>query len=183
MIYGGSFDPPHVGHQMACLYLLEALGAASVWVVPAFVHAFDKSLSTFEDRVEMCRRMAAFFDDRVRVEPIERELDQGGRTLALIRALEARYPDRRFALAVGSDIISERTRWYRWEEIEATVPVVVVGRGGYDEAGGAPIELPEVSSTLVRERAKQGKTLIGLVPLAVAQFIEERGLYRGEAAE
>lgn len=178
VIYGGSFDPPHVGHQMVCVYLLEALAADSVWLIPAYTHAFDKPLSPFEDRVGMCECMARFFGKRVRVEPLERELDSGGRTLTLLRELERRNPNRKFAIAVGADILGERDRWHRWEEIERSVPVIVVGRSGYES--DAVVELPEVSSTEIRARAAEKKPLIGLVPKSVADWIERAGLYRAE---
>ncbi|MEO1172992.1 MAG: nicotinate-nicotinamide nucleotide adenylyltransferase [Myxococcota bacterium] len=175
VIYGGSFDPPHVGHQMLCVYLLESLGADAVWLVPAYTHAFDKPLSSFEDRLAMCERMARFLGERVRVDPVERDLNDGGRTLTLIRELERRHPDKKFALAVGADIVGERNRWYRWEEIESSVPIVVVGRTGYES--DAAVELPEVSSTEIRSRAAKRLPLIGLVPRAVAEWIERAELY------
>lgn len=177
VVYGGSFDPPHMGHQMACLYLLEALGAAHVWLVPTYSHAFEKALTRFEDRVTMCECMASF-DPRISVNPIERELNQGGRTLALIQALQAAHPKTRLALAVGADIVSERKRWYRWDDIVASIPVVVVGREGYQAISGSGIQLPEVSSTEIRDRASRGLSLTGLVPLAVAEWIRAKGLYR-----
>ncbi|MEO0815375.1 MAG: nicotinate (nicotinamide) nucleotide adenylyltransferase [Myxococcota bacterium] len=178
VVYGGSFDPPHLGHQLACVYLLEALGAQTVWLVPAYTHAFDKPLSSFEDRLAMCSRMAEFVGERVRIDPIEKELNAGGKTLLLLEALIERHPERSFALAVGADIVGERHRWYRWDEIEARIPVVVVGRAGYDEAIAPALELPEVSSTEVRERVRDGRSLTGLVPTAVADYIAARGLYR-----
>ena len=57
-IYGGSFDPPHMGHQLACLYVLEALAAEAVWLMPCFVHPFGKALSSFEHRFAMCEKLA-----------------------------------------------------------------------------------------------------------------------------
>ena len=183
VLYGGSFDPPHLGHQLACVYFLEALGAEAVWVIPAYIHAFDKPLTSFEDRLAMCEEMAAFLGDRVQVNPIESELDGGGKTLVLLRALQERHPDREFALAVGADIVSERHRWYRWDEIEASLPVVVVGRAGYDESVAPSIDLPEVSSTEIRERVRRGEPLTGLVPTRVLDYIESHGLYgQGEGA-
>lgn len=183
VVYGGSFDPPHLGHQLACVYLLEALGAAAVWVIPAYTHAFDKPLTSFEDRLAMCARMAEFLGSRVEVNPIEQELGSGGKTLVLLRELQRRHPERRFALAVGADIVSERKRWFRWNEIEASLPVVVVGRAGYDESAAPAIDLPEVSSTEIRERVRLGEPLTGWVPTRVVEYIESHGLYRrGEGA-
>ena len=55
-LFGGSFNPPHIGHQMACLYVLETSSCKELWMVPTFRHPFDKALAPFEDRFEMCRR-------------------------------------------------------------------------------------------------------------------------------
>src|SRR4051812_26752381 len=58
-IFGGSFNPPHVGHQLAALWVLETAGVDELWFVPAFVHPFEKALAPFEDRRRMCERAAA----------------------------------------------------------------------------------------------------------------------------
>jgi len=58
-IYGGSFNPPHVAHQLAALYVLETQPVDELWFVPCFKHPFEKALESFEDRLEMCRRAAA----------------------------------------------------------------------------------------------------------------------------
>lgn len=175
VVYGGSFDPPHVGHQLACVYLLEALGADEVWLVPAYKHAFHKPLSPFDCRVEMCKRMVGFLGDRVSVQELERDLDHGGKTLELLKALQQRHPRRSFALSVGADILGERERWHRWGEIEQNFPVVLLGRAGYPSS--APVALPELSSSEVRRRVAAQESLVGFVPTTVADLIHERGLY------
>ena len=56
-IFGGSFDPPHFGHQLSCLWLISALNAKAVVVAPTFEHCFGKKLTDFNHRREMCERM------------------------------------------------------------------------------------------------------------------------------
>ena len=60
-LFGGSFDPPHLGHVLAATWVLSTSGVDELWVMPAFDHAFDKELSAFEHRKRMgnlcrCRR-------------------------------------------------------------------------------------------------------------------------------
>lgn len=177
VIYGGSFNPPHMGHQMACLYLLEALGAESVWVVPARRHPFGKSLSDFDHRVTMCGILARPFEGRVEVSRVEEDAGLSGRTYDTLVHLTAKHADRRMAFAVGSDILSETQKWYRWPDIEALVPVVVIRRSGYRGEGGL-LAIPEVSSSDIRRRVAEAATIDGLVPLGVADYIAKHGLYR-----
>ena len=174
-LFGGSFNPPHVAHQMACLWVLETQPVDGLLVVPTFRHPFDKPLAPFADRVEMCRRMAAPLGPRVEVSTIEAELGgDASLTLHVLQALAARRPDARLRLVVGADILRETAKWYRWPEIEALAPPIVVGRGGF----GGTIELPTVSSTDVRARVAAGGAIDGLVPRAVIQYLETKGLYR-----
>jgi nicotinate-nucleotide adenylyltransferase len=177
VVYGGSFNPPHIGHQMACLYLLEALDAEEVWLLPAARHPFGKELAPFGHRRAMCLLLARPFDGRVSVTDLEAEAGATGRTYDSLVALQARSPDRRFALAVGSDIMQEIGQWYRWDEITALVPVAVIGRAGYPY-GAAPIELPAVASGTIRRRLGEGQSVSGMVPQSISEYIEQHQLYR-----
>src|SRR5207247_5992811 len=105
--YGGSFNPPHMGHQMAVLYLLQALNAEAVWIVPANVHPFGKVLASFEHRVAMCRVLAAPFGERVEVSTVESEPTSTGKNYDTLVQLKQAHAARRFALAVGSDVLAE----------------------------------------------------------------------------
>ena len=178
VVYGGSFNPPHMAHQMACLYLLEGLGAHAVWLVPAHVHPFGKRLADFEHRLAMCRLLAAPFAERVVVSDVERALGGAGRTYDTLVHLIAAHPQGRFALAVGADILGEAHSWYRWDDIERLVPLAVIGRAGYRGRGRAVLDLPRVSSSDIRRRVARGESLDGLVPCSVAEYVAAHGLYR-----
>lgn len=177
VIYGGSFNPPHMSHQLACLYLLEALEAQAVWLVPAANHPFGKPLAPFADRVAMCRLIAAPLGSRVTVSEVEQQLGGLGRTYDTLMHLMQTHPDRRFALAVGADILREVHAWHRWSDIEAALPVVVLGRAGHPHPRAMPVALPEVSSSMLRERLGHGESVEGYVPAAVARYLREHALY------
>lgn len=187
-LFGGSFDPPHVGHQLACLYVLLTYPVDEVWMIPVFRHAFDKRSAPFAHRVAMCERAAAAIGTAVRVSTIEQELAGPSYTLLTVRALKERHPEHDFALVIGADLIKERERWYGWPELAQLVPFLVLARGGVQrEKGALPtsdqfheegIELPEVCSTAVRARLGEGKLPHGWVARGVLSYIREHGLYR-----
>ena len=179
-LYGGSFDPPHVGHLMAMAYVLGVARTDAILVVPCFQHRFDKRLSPFEDRLEMARLTAAPLGPRVEVSDIERRLGGESRTLATTRALMAERPGARIVVVHGADLLEERQRWYGAAELLAIADFFVVGRAGHpDQSEGRPlVPIPDVSSTEIRARVGRGETVEGLVCAGVADYIVARRLYQ-----
>ena len=176
-IYGGSFDPPHMGHVLSIAWVLSAGPVDRVWVVPTWKHPFDKGLvASFEDRVAMCRHAFSLFPD-VTVTTVERELGGVSRTLDTIEELESAHPELRFRLLVGADLLPMTNRWHRWDEIVRRAPPIVVGREGHAVPTGCPIAIPNVNSTSIREAVKAKQSIAGLAPLSVARYIDEQGLY------
>jgi len=176
-VFGGSFNPPHIAHQMACLVVLETQPVDRLLCVPAYRHPFDKQLAPFADRVEMCRLLVAPFGARAEVTTIEEELGgEVSRTFTVLEALAARHPGARLRLVIGADILRERDKWWRWQDIEKLAPPIVVGRRGYPGPEG--LELPDVSSREIRARLASGQSVAGLVPRTIIQYLETKGLYQ-----
>jgi nicotinate-nucleotide adenylyltransferase len=173
-IFGGSFNPPHVAHQMACLYVLETQPVDHLVCVPAFRHPFDKALAPFADRVAMCRLLVAPLGGRASVSTLEEELDDG-RTFVLLEALHAREPDATLRLVIGADILRERDKWWRWADIERLAAPIVLGRRGFPGPEG--VELPAISSTDIRDRLARGAGVEGLVPRSIIHYLETKGLF------
>ena len=178
-IFGGSFNPPHVAHQMVALYVLETAAVEEVWMVPAFQHPFGKSLEAFAHRLAMCEAAAAALGPRLKVSAVERDLGVESRTLRTVRRLRQQFPEHTFSLVIGADLIPEVPTWYAGEELQRTVPFIVVGRTGFDVAG--KLALPRVSSTEVRDALLAGRPVDGLVPRAVLDYIKVHNLYKGLA--
>lgn len=176
-VFGGSFNPPHLAHQMAALGALET-AADAVWMIPTFRHAFGKDLAPFADRVEMCRRIAAALGDRVVVSRLEQELGGESRTLHTLERLRELLPDASFRLLVGADILAETASWYRWDEVAQMAPPLVLGRAGVPAPVACDLILPDISSTEIRRRLAGGEEVRGLLPESVLGYIVERGLYR-----
>jgi nicotinate-nucleotide adenylyltransferase len=177
-LYGGSFNPPHVAHQLACTLALSTARPAldRVWMVPAYRHPFEKELAPFHERFAMCRIAAEPFGGRVEVSAIEEELGGSSYTLRTVRALVSRHPEHQFLLMIGADLVSERVRWHGWNELKELVSFFIVGRAGVHDST-TTLSLPAVSSTEIRERLATGRSVEGLVPTKVADHILARRLY------
>jgi nicotinate-nucleotide adenylyltransferase len=175
-VYGGSFDPPHLGHTLVCAYVLAACGIDRLVVVPVGQHPFSKRVSAFEDRLRMCE--LAFRDlRRLEVSSIEHELPSPSLTLHTLTALQARYPDAGLRLVIGSDLLPETQHWFEFERVRAIAPLIVVQREGHPSPGGLGPPLPDISSTLVRERLRASQATDGLLSPEVAAYARAHRLY------
>lgn len=175
-LFGGSFNPPHVAHQLVALYVLETLDLDQLWFLPCFKHPFEKLLAPFEDRLRMCELAAAALGRRVMVSDVERRLGGDSRTLRTVKALQAEHPGTSFALVVGTDLEPELASWCGADELARLLPVVVVGRGDR-AASGSPVVMPAISSSDIRERIARGEAIDALVPRAVLDYLKERKVY------
>lgn len=171
-IYGGSFNPPHIGHALVAAWVKWTDQADAVWLVPAYDHAFGKALVPFERRAAWCDALASTLGPWARTERIESELPPPSYTLNTLMALSQAHPEHRFRLVLGSDNLPHLDRWHRWEDIAAGFDPLVVGRVGYASPPDVP-EFPGVSSTEIRRRALAGEPLEGLVPAAVLARISD----------
>lgn len=175
-LFGGAFDPPHLGHQAATLHLLSCGGLDQVWWVPSVVHAFGKRMAPFDDRLAMCALCLRPFDPaRVQLCSVERELPAPQHTVDTVAALVARFPDHRFEVVIGSDNLSELERWKDPERLRALAPLRVLPRAGHDPQA----VLPEVSSSAVRQRLAQGGGVEDWLDREVALYIQAHSLYKG----
>lgn len=177
-IFGGSFNPPHVGHQTIMLWALATGQVDEVMVVPCFKHPFGKKLAPFKHRAEMCHLMCRrYFDDRTWVSTEEKRLGGVSHTVrTLEHFLGQEQPDEEYHLLIGADAYAERDRWRDFRRIESMVHIISPGRGNVE--GDAPV-LSGVSSTQVRYMLGKGKSIAGLVPASVRKYIMAERLYQG----
>jgi nicotinate-nucleotide adenylyltransferase len=175
-LFGGSFNPPHVGHQLLALYVLETAEVDELWFVPCWKHPFDKTLEAFAHRLRMTELAAAALGPRARVSDVESKLGgEKSRTLLTIKGLQAQFPQHEFRLVIGADLEPELPFWYGAEELRRSVKLVVVGRGGYP--GHFPVSMPMVSSTEIRNCLRAGNSVQGMVCASVLAYIREHALY------
>ncbi len=189
-LFGGTFDPPHVGHLMLAEWARERLGLHRVVFVPAGrpPHKRGSRISSAATRLAMTR-LAVRGNPRFRVSTVELEDDGPSFTIDTLRRFAARAPGSRLYLLMGADSLDDFRRWHEPERILKLAILAVAGRPGVGGPGSMAwargrrvvwLGNPglDVSSSLVRERARAGRSLRYLVPDAVAAFIARRGLYR-----
>ncbi len=174
-VYGGSFNPPHVGHALVAGWLGWTGRVDAVWLVPTFEHAFAKPLAPWEARLAACEALARAVGPHVSVVPIERELPTPSYTIRTLDALAARHPQHQLRLVVGADVRSQLGEWRDWPRIEVDYPPIIVGRAGYPEVDGVPT-FPGVSSSEVRARLQRGAPVDALVPAGVLAVWRAAGL-------
>jgi nicotinate-nucleotide adenylyltransferase len=181
-LFGGSFHPPHVAHQLVALYVLETYAVDALWFVPTYSHPFGKDLVAYEHRVAMCELAAMALGPRVRVDRSEETLARRAgfvvsHTLDLVEMLADTHPGETFRLVIGSDILAETVKWYRWEELARRAPPIVVARPGY--GGGEGAVMPDIAATRIRAMLASGAPGVeALVPRSVLRYIATHGLYR-----
>jgi nicotinate-nucleotide adenylyltransferase len=189
-LYGGTFDPVHLGHLRAAESAREGLGLDLVAFLPAAVppHRGDAPLSPAADRLAMARLATA---PHPGFEAWDAELRRPGPsyTVETVSFLLGERPGDTFVLVVGSDTWPEIPSWREPERLLSLVQVAVVDRPGYPGPAGAPpfpgargvtrVEGPSlpISATAIRERARLGRSVRFLVPDAVADYIATRRLY------
>ncbi|RKH60949.1 nicotinate (nicotinamide) nucleotide adenylyltransferase [Corallococcus aberystwythensis] len=176
-LLGGSFNPPHVGHLMAASYVHATQGVDAVWLMPTFHHPFGKQLEPFDARVRMCEALCRETSGWLQTSRVERELAGGGRTVDTLAYLVERYPDTRFSLIIGSDILRDLPNWKDFDRIQRMARVLVLYRAGYPAPDTVGPPLAEVSSTQVRDQLARGLEPSELVPSAVLAVAREEGLF------
>lgn len=188
-LYGGTFDPIHLGHLRAAETAREELGLDLVAFLPSAVPPHRNApLSPAADRLAMARLATAPYPAFAAWD-IELRRPGPSYTVETVAALLAERPGDAFVLVVGADTWPEMPTWREPERLLSLVEVAVVDRPGYATpepvppfAGGRGVKRVggptlEISATVVRERARAGRSVRFLVPDAVAGYIAERGLY------
>ena len=185
-VFGGTFDPPHVGHLLAASDAYDALHLDKVLFIPAAAQPLKSAIvASPADRLAMVEHLVAG-DARFAVDPIE--IERGGLsfTVDTLRALRERWrSDAALALVLllGADAVQSLPRWRAPEEVAELAEVVVLSRAGSGASSpgvGRAIDTRrvDVSSTEIRARVAAGQSIRGFVPEPVAAYIEGRRLYR-----
>lgn len=176
-LLGGSFNPPHLAHALVALAVLATEDVEALWVIPCADHPFGKDLAPFAHRLEMCRRAFRHLEGKVAVLDVEGRLPTPSFTVQTLRALHAARPGIAPHLVVGTDILDELDKWREPEALEILCKLVVVPRTGYARRGRLELALPEVSSTEVRRRLRDGLDVDGVLDREVVSYVRTHALY------
>jgi len=188
-VFGGTFDPPHIGHLLVANDAREALELDRVIFVPAGAQPFKVDtppVASGQDRLEMVR-LAVADDANYAVDDAEINRKGLSFTVDTLEHLSERNPAARLFLLMGEDVLAGFEKWRSPARIRELATLVAVSRGGLqgsavDPATSAVLRVStrrvDVSSTEIRERRRAGKSIKGFVPESVERFIDVRGLYR-----
>ncbi len=212
-LFGGTFDPIHLGHVRAATEVRRRARLDRVLFIPSYLppHKKTGAVATAADRLRMvelaCRGHAGFEASSIEVEAREKSY-----SILTLRKLRALSPDARLFFILGVDAFLDIGIWREYHRVLEECYFIVMGRPGFeldrarDVLGGRlresigplvtregaagplppqtrvfllPIRALDVASTAIREKARRGDSLEGLVPPAVEGYIREHKLYRG----
>jgi nicotinate-nucleotide adenylyltransferase len=186
-LLGGSFDPPHNGHLLAAGDAFDKLELDRLVLIPAAVQPLKagQANASATQRLAMTRLLVGD-DQRFEVDAIE--IDRGGLsyTVETLATLSARWQSAELFWLVGADVLGSFGKWREPERIVELATVVVLQRSGdtpdLSSMPGTPRVLMtrriDLSSTEIRRRVHEGKSIRGFVPESVADYIAAERLYR-----
>lgn len=182
-IFGGTFNPPHIGHLIMANEVYHALDFDEIRFMPNAnpPHKEATQLATGEQRLHMLELAIESFS-YFSIDPIE--IERGGVSYSFDTMMELQKlePQTQFSFLIGADMIAYLSQWYKIDELVKQIQLVGVRRPGYDEKSAYPVTLIEaplidLSSTMLRNRVKEGKDVSLLIPENVQFYIRQENLY------
>jgi len=183
-ILGGSFDPPHLCHQLLALSTLAIEPIDMLWIIPCADHPFQKKMTFFEHRVEMCKLAFSRLNKQVHVVPIEAFLPAPNYTVRTLETIHQLRPGIKLFFTIGSDILPQITNWHKPEKLEELANIIIYLRDGFPIEKVPPLLknqrihnsyiLPNIQSNQIRKSIKKRQYL---VDQKVKNYIEQHRLY------
>ena len=184
-VFGGTFDPIHIGHLVAASEVQIALNLDRVIFMPAG-QPWQKAhvpVTSADERLAMVSEAVAHDN---RFESSDLEVRRSGPTYAIdtVRELQDIHPGSRISWIVGADVLASLTTWHEWEALIELVDIVAVNRAGISMSDVpfeyTAVEMPDIriSASELRSRLAQGISCQYLVPDSVLDYIDAHGLYR-----
>ncbi|MBA4063016.1 MAG: nicotinate (nicotinamide) nucleotide adenylyltransferase [Isosphaera sp.] len=197
-VFGGTFDPVHMGHLILAEQCRDQAALDEVWFVPSAhpPHKADKAVTRFEQRCEMLE-LATAGHPAFRVERVERDLPPPSYTAETLAELRRLHPDDEFSLLMGSDSVPDLPGWHDPRRVVSQAGLVVVPRPGVmlwtaerlATALGVDVSevrlrfvacpMIEIASRELRRAVADGLSIRYLVPRAVEEYVRDRKLYAG----
>jgi len=184
-IFGGLFDPPHIGHLIIAQHILEEFSLDKIMFVPAGNPPHKAEYSPYQDRYTLTE-LAIMENDNFSISDIEKNITEKTYTIEMIKKLRQHMPDDLYFM-IGSDQWLEIETWKDPEALFRECRVVVVRRPHYeiekesrfyDRILISSAPLISVSSTMIRSRIQKRLSVKYLVTPPVYNYIESKNLYR-----
>ena len=203
-LYGGSFDPIHIGHIQTAQFVLNTSNEFDeVWILPCFHHMYNKNMVSAEQRLEMCK-IAAETDKRIKVFDYEIRNKFYGETFYFVKRLKEEkelMETHQFSMIIGQDNANTFHTWVNYQELERMMRFVVIPRTGVERDTNVDWYLKpphiflnkektgiiEASSTEIRGMIKniwhkpgqlEEQLLLKLIDRNVYDYILKNGLYK-----
>ena len=191
-IYGGSFNPIHIGHTSLAQSLIKQQIVDEVWLLVSPLNPLKQSsnpdILDYEERLHIAS-LATKGMQGIRVSDFESSLPIPSYTVTTLNELTKTYPQHTFCLIIGADNWQDFHKWYKWEEILASYPIVIYRRPGYDldtpsktsisakSITIADTPLYPISSTEIRQAIRLGQIPTEWLAPEVVKYIIDKGLY------
>ncbi|MDZ5470911.1 nicotinate-nucleotide adenylyltransferase (plasmid) [Bacillus sp. 31A1R] len=181
-ILGGTFDPPHFGHLLIANEVLESLDLDGIWFLPNQEPPHKKKSNVSnQDRIQMLKK-AIEGNEKFQLETMELERPGPSYTYDTVKLLQSKHTDIQFYFIIGADMVEYLPKWYKIDELVQLIHFVGVKRPSYNVQTSYPIlyvDVPEfdISSSMIRNRLKEGKTVRYLLPDTVINYMEAKQLY------
>jgi len=183
-LFGGSFNPIHNQHIEIIKEILNKKFVKQVWIVPCKNHPFDKQLETAEHRIQMIK-LATKNLKNIKINKTELHSKSKNYTINTIQKLKNKY-SHEFYLLIGSDILHEIKKWHKYKELFKKIKFILFKRKSYPLKKVKGMEIykkitekeTSISSTEIRQKIKQGKSIKNLVPKEVENYIIKNNLYK-----
>lgn len=191
-ILGGTFDPIHIGHLVMASYAIDALNLDKVWFMPAQTPPHKvREITEVEHRTEMVK-LAVGIDRRFAFSDLDLRGEKPSFTSDLLGTVHTLLPQTELVFLIGADSLTTFATWHKPEEILRLATLGVAERPGTTVDDRIRRSVPglaerilefdspliELSSTEIRNRRQQNRSITYLVPEDVEDYIVERGLYR-----
>lgn len=183
-LYGGSFDPFHICHQLVIPYTLSMANVQHVVIAPCHTHPFGKNLTPFDHRMNMVTLGTSIYNsEKVIVSDIEKSIArEKGKNLTIysVEALLPKYDT--VVLILGTDIVKDLDKWENIDQLRALeqkgrLEFFFINRDGHAIVADERVQMPSVSSTEIRKALKEGRPVDAFLPKEVLKYIQENKLY------
>lgn len=185
-LFGGTFNPPHLAHLIIAEQVKDQLDLQSIQFLPTAKpsHKTEVESVSVEDRIEM---VDLAIQDNSAFALNLTDVNRGGLTYTMdtIQELIEANPDTKYYFIIGGDSVNNLDQWKEIEKLVDLVQFVGVERPNYPVKTNYPIiwidvPLIDISSSQIRQKVNDGSSIHYLVPEAVNQYIEEKGLYQND---
>lgn len=198
LVFGGTFNPPHLGHQLMVQQVLlhtlpDGRRVDQVWLLPVGQHSFAKEFVAAEHRLAMLELLKLSvikqhdptWGGKIVLEEYEIHQKTESQTYATLSFLAKKHPEHDFSFLIGSDNLAQFHRWHQYQEMLQMHSFYVYPRTGYPleplYEGMIPLRgfiESSVSSTVVRQALLEGRDMTSLLDPHISSYIQKEGLFQ-----